>query len=300
MAAPKQDTLVYLDIEIGDQELKSTSWDLYRRGQAFFATHGSLYGYDGQILEDLGPEDRQNLQEIYDSNPVLTKGGNITLNEPAPLPGGRLVIQLDTEGCPKTSDNFLAFCECRYTNKVQEATYVNSRLFRLVKDHILQGGDFTKNDGSGGFSSYPSIENPKPFADEKAGLLKKKFTKPGVLAMANRGKNTNGSQFFFTLGQGAKWAKTLDGNYVAFGQVLDSSDPHYKTTSSSSTTTASSSSSKSTASVRTPSSSSSDDICVDGLGLLEKLNKIPTDADERPIQAITVIGCGRVVPLSSS
>ncbi|KAF9417016.1 hypothetical protein BGZ94_010063 [Podila epigama] len=269
--ANKAETLVYLDIEIGDQELKSTSWDLYRRGQAFFTTHGALYGYSGTTLESLGPEDRQNLQEIYDSNPVLTKGGNITLNEPAPLPGGRLIIRLDTEACPKTSENFLAFCESRFTNKVQQATYVNSHLFRLVKDHILQGGDFTKNDGSGGFSSYPSVENPKPFADEKNGL-KKKFTQPGILAMANRGKNTNGSQFFFTLGKGARWSKTLDGNYVAFGQVLDaSSDPSY---SSSGTV--------------------SDGMSYNGLALLEKLNMIPTDAEERPIQAITIIGCGQL------
>ncbi|KAG0037571.1 hypothetical protein BGZ82_002295 [Podila clonocystis] len=271
--AKNTETLVYLDIEIGDQELKSTSWDLYRRGQAFFATHGSLYGYSGMILEELGPEDRQNLQEIYDSNPVLTKGGSITLNEPAPLPGGRLIIRLDTEGCPKTSENFLVFCESRFTNKVHHATYVGSQLFRLVKDHIIQGGDFTKNDGSGGFSSYPSVENPKPFADEKNGL-KKKYTRAGVLAMANRGKNTNGSQFFFTLGQGARWSKTLDGNYVAFGEVLEESDARYKNSSS---------------------SGGSDGTCFDGLALLEKLNKIPTDGDERPIQAITVIGCGRLV-----
>ncbi|KAG0359485.1 hypothetical protein BG005_000713 [Podila minutissima] len=269
-------TLVYLDIEIGDQELKATSWDLYRRGQAFFATHGSLYGYSGMILEELGPEDRQNLQEIYDSNPVLTKGGNITLNEPAPLPGGRLIIRLDTEGCPKTSENFLVFCESRFTNKVQQATYVGSQLFRLVKDHIIQGGDFTKNDGSGGFSSYPSVENPKPFADEKNGL-KKKYTRAGMLAMANRGKNTNGSQFFFTLGQGARWSKTLDGNYVAFGEVLEESDARYKNSSSSSS-----------------SSGGSDGTCFGGLALLDKLNKIPTDVDERPIQAITVVGCGRL------
>ncbi|KAG0330630.1 hypothetical protein BG000_011628 [Podila horticola] len=274
--AKKIESLVYLDIEIGDQELKSTSWDLYRRGQAFFATHGSLYGYSGMILEELGPEDRQNLQEIYDSNPVLTKGGNITLNEPAPLPGGRLIIRLDTEGCPKTSENFLVFCESRFTNKVQQATYVGSQLFRLVKDHIIQGGDFTKNDGSGGFSSYPSVENPKPFADEKNGL-KKKYTRAGTLAMANRGKNTNGSQFFFTLGQGARWSKTLDGNYVAFGEVLEESDARYKNSSPSS------------------SSAGSEGTCFDGLALLDKLNKIPTDADERPIQAITVTGCGRLL-----
>ncbi|KAI8355199.1 cyclophilin-like domain-containing protein, partial [Mortierella sp. GBAus27b] len=165
---------------------------------------------------------------------------------------GRLVIKLDMEGCPKTSQNFLNFVESKFTNTVKEATYVHSRFFRLVKDHILQGGDFTKNDGSGGFSSYPSIENPKPFADERHGLRKGVFRRPGVLAMANRGKNTNGSQFFLTIGQGPRWTKALEGSYVAFGEV------------------------------------------VDGLSLLEMLNKISTDDQERPIQAITIIGCGRL------
>ncbi|KAH7049911.1 cyclophilin-like domain-containing protein, partial [Linnemannia elongata] len=169
-------------------------------------------------------------------------------------PGGRLILSLDTAGCPKTCQNFLNFVESTYTAKVHEATYVNTRFFRLVKDHILQGGDFTKNNGAGGHSSLPSIENPKPFADERHGLRKGAFKKAGVLAMANRGKNTNGSQFFLTLGEGPRWTKALEGAYVAFGEV----------------------------------------ICVDGFALLDKLNKIPTDEEERPIQAITIIGCGRL------
>ncbi|KAF8944903.1 Peptidyl-prolyl cis-trans isomerase cyp40 [Haplosporangium gracile] len=280
MTNDKNNTLVYLDIEIGDQEFKATSWDLYRRGQAFFTTHGSLYGYSGQSLEELGPEDLQNLQEIYDSNPVLTQGGSIILTQPVPLPGGRLILSLDTAGCPKTCQNFLNFVESTYTAKVHEATYVNTRFFRLVKDHILQGGDFTKNNGSGGHSSLPSIENPKPLADERHGLRKGAFKKAGVLAMANRGKNTNGSQFFLTLGEGPRWTKALEGAYVAFGEVVEDS-------SSSSTTTAGEDG-------LSPRDSSGHEICVDGFALLDKLNKIPTDEEERPIQAITIIGCGRL------
>jgi len=220
-------------------------------------------------LEELCAEDRQNLQEIYDSNPVLTAGGSITLNEPAPLPGGRLVLRLDTEGCPKTCQNFLNFVESTYTNAVKEATYVNTRFFRLVKDHIIQGGDLTKNDGSGGFSSFPSVENPKPFADERHGLRKGVFKKAGVLAMANRGKNTNGSQFFLTLGEGARWTKALEGSYVAFGEVVEDAS--------------------------TNGSAEGDDSIAEGLALLDKLNKIPTDAEERPILEVTIIGCGHQV-----
>ncbi|KAG0240168.1 Peptidyl-prolyl cis-trans isomerase cyp40 [Actinomortierella wolfii] len=265
--ASGKDTLVYLDIEIGDQELKAQALDMYNRGRAFFETHGALYGYAGQNLEDLSDEDRHNLQDIYDSNPVLTKGGQILLTPPAPLPGGRLVIRLDTEGCPKTCDNFLAFAESRFTDKVKGATYMNTRLFRLVPNHIIQGGDFTKNDGSGGHSIYPSVENPRPFADEKNGLKKNKFTKKGVLAMANRGKNTNGSQFFFTIGEGARWSKTLDGNYVAFGEVLDEEADKI---------------------------SAGKDNVWNGIQLLDQLNKVPVDDEERPIRAITIVGCGRL------
>ncbi|KAF9998249.1 hypothetical protein BGZ80_010255 [Entomortierella chlamydospora] len=264
-------TLVYLDIEIGNQTYKHTAWDHYRRGQAFFATHGSLYGYESKTLSELDAEDKLNLQEIYESNPSLVRGGIITLTEPVPLPGGRLVFKLDTEGCPKTSQNFLNFVESTYTNKVHEATYVNTHLFRLVKDHIIQGGDFTKNDGSGGFSSFPSVENPKPFADERHGLRKGAFKKAGVLAMANRGKNTNGSQFFITIGQGARWTKALEGSYVAFGELVEEEGDNARNTGS-----------------------SSSEACVDGSALLEKLNKIPTDEQERPILSITIIGCGRL------
>ncbi|KAF9158847.1 Peptidyl-prolyl cis-trans isomerase cyp40 [Actinomortierella ambigua] len=266
MAATK-DTLVYLNIEIGDQELKAQALDMYNRGRAFFETHGALYGYAGRNLEDLDVEDRQNLQDIYDSNPVLTKGGQILLSPPAPLPGGRLVIRLDTEGCPKTSDNFLAFAESRFAAQVKGATYMNTQLFRLVPNHIIQGGDFTKNDGSGGHSIYPTIDNPRPFADERNGLKKNKFVKRGILAMANRGKNTNGSQFFLTIGEGTRWSKTLDGNYVAFGEVLeDEADK----------------------------ASAGQDNVWNGIQLLDQLNKVPTDEEERPIRAVTIVGCGRL------
>ncbi|KAF9111324.1 Peptidyl-prolyl cis-trans isomerase cyp40, partial [Mortierella sp. 14UC] len=257
----------------------------YRRGQAFFATHGSLYGYAGQKLEDLAPEDLQNLQEIYDSNTVLTQGGSITLTQPVPLPGGRLVLSLDTAGCPKTCQNFLNFVESTYTAKVKEATYVNTRFFRLVKDHIIQGGDFTKNNGAGGHSSLPSIENPKPFADERHGLRKGAFKKAGVLAMANRGKNTNGSQFFLTLGEGARWTKALEGAYVAFGEVVEGAG-----VSAGAGAGQQQQQESGEGSGTSPRDSSGHEICVDGFALLDKLNKIPTDEEERPIQAITVVG----------
>eukprot|EP00890_Picochlorum_soloecismus_P005796 jgi/Picsp_1/6217/NSC_03571-R1_peptidyl-prolyl cis-trans isomerase h len=125
------------------------------------------------------------------------------------VPIGRLQMELFSDICPKTCENFRQLCTGEFKQNEHPIGYKNCTFHRIIKGFMIQGGDFTKHNGTGGVSIYGT-----KFSDENFAA---KHTGPGLLSMANSGPNTNGSQFFITCAK-TEW---LDGKHVVFGRVID-------------------------------------------------------------------------------
>lgn len=117
---------------------------------------------------------------------------------------GNIEIALRTDVAPKACENFMGLVEAH--------AYDGVIFHRVIKGFMIQGGDPTGT-GAGGKSIWG-----KPFADECSPDVR--FDKPGLLAMANAGPNTNGSQFFITTAK-TPW---LNMHHTIFGEVIQGYD----------------------------------------------------------------------------
>ncbi|KAJ8900981.1 hypothetical protein NDN08_000278 [Rhodosorus marinus] len=127
----------------------------------------------------------------------------------------RMTFRIFTDKVPKTAENFLRLCDgSKGVGKKTGANlhYRGSPFHRIIKGFMVQGGDISKGNGKGGESIYGGN-----FEDEDMSI---KHDRVGLLSMANKGKNTNGSQFFITCAE----APHLDGKHVVFGELIEGRD----------------------------------------------------------------------------
>jgi len=118
---------------------------------------------------------------------------------------GRMDFELYADVAPKTAENFRCLCT---GEKGSRLSFAKTLFHRIIPGFMAQGGDITNGDGTGGISIYGAH-----FKDES---FERRHERPGVLSMANCGRDTNNSQFFVLF----KSAPHLDRKHVVFGHLI--------------------------------------------------------------------------------
>lgn len=165
----------------------------YRAVKAYFEELLERADYRDFVQEQLNAEEEARLQEKIAR---LKERSSIVLKTNQ----GTIELRLFPDIAPKASENFIEL--------VAQGYYDGLTFHRVKKDFMIQGGDPTGT-GTGGESIWDA-----PFEDEVSGEVV--FDRPGLLAMANSGPNTNASQFFITTAPTA-W---LNGKHTIFGEVV--------------------------------------------------------------------------------
>jgi cyclophilin family peptidyl-prolyl cis-trans isomerase len=210
----------YLDLSVGEPDQYESEKAAYDLAVQYLQQCGSMLGLDPELgVSGLNDESKALLQEAFEADPTWKQKGSVRLSAPGDIRAGRLVLELFSDACPKTCENFRCLCtgergKGKKSGKLLH--YKGCAFHRIVKGFMMQGGDVVKGDGSGGDSIYGTGK----FNDEKQGL-KTKHAGKGTLAMANSGKNTNTSQFYITFGGASDSLTKLDGKHVVFGKVVE-------------------------------------------------------------------------------
>jgi peptidyl-prolyl isomerase D len=203
--------LVWLDVDVNG------SRDAYQRAVDFVAAKNLAYNLSSNWLPDLGGSELKRVKEtLYANDFEWSQKGRVAVK----MPPQRIIVEIWPEVAPLAVENFVALL-LGNRGKGQESgcvmSYKGCQFHRVIKGFVAQGGDFVKNNGSGGECVFPGKKGG--FKDDPAGL-KVKLDARGMLAMGNSGKNTNTSQFFLTFGDMSR----LTGKHVGFGKMVSGED----------------------------------------------------------------------------